>query len=236
MPVIVLLGIWKGAPWCYLLLVGALMASPPDIFEAARVDGASGARFWRNIVVPSVRPMLVFVCIFRVLAEAQMLTSVDLLTQGGPVNSTQLVSTYSQTMAFQYFEFGAACALGTLLGAALLLDRRRRLGRQQAGALGTSASKPGAFRRFAGITGPLSAALAPLQRSRAVWRQRWAGSRPGPRPDGAADGSRPLTATSSTSRVPPWLLGWRRGALVLVLGVAGFVAAGRRPAERGRGA
>jgi ABC-type sugar transport system permease subunit len=203
--VIVLLGIWKGAPWCYLLLVGALMASPPDIFEAARVDGASGARFWRYIVIPSVRPMLVFVCIFRVLAEAQMLTSVDLLTQGGPVNSTQLVSTYSQTMAFQYFEFGAACALGTLLGAALLLI---------AGA-GWAASKPGAFRRFAGITGPLSAALAPLQRSRAVWRQRWAGSRPGPRPDGAADGSPP--PTSSTSRVPPWLLGWQRGALVLVL-------------------
>ena len=53
-------------------------------------SGASGARFWRYIVIPSVRPMLVFVCIFRVLAEAQMLTSVDLFTQGGPVNSTQL--------------------------------------------------------------------------------------------------------------------------------------------------
>jgi ABC-type sugar transport system permease subunit len=151
--VIVLLGVWKGAPWCYLLLVGALMACPPDIFEAARVDGAGGARFWLNVVVPSVRPMLVFVCVFRVLAEAQMLTSVDLLTQGGPVNSTQLVSTYSQTLAFQYFEFGAACALGTLLGLVLLVIA----------AAGWAASQPRSFTRrlFRGRAGP--AALGPLR-------------------------------------------------------------------------
>ena len=204
--VIVLLGIWKGAPWCYLLLVGALMASPPDIFEAARVDGASGARFWRYIVIPSVRPMLVFVCIFRVLAEAQMLTSVDLLTQGGPVNSTQLVSTYSQTMAFQYFEFGAACALGTLLGAALLLI---------AGA-GWAASKPGAFSALRRHNRPPQRRLGPpptgpSDLAPAVGRVE-AGAQ-------ARRGGRRLatSSTSSTSRVPPWLLGWRRGALVLVL-------------------
>jgi ABC-type sugar transport system permease subunit len=201
--VIVLLGIWKGAPWCYLLLVGALMASPPDIFEAARVDGASGARFWLNIVVPSIRPMLVFLCIFRVLAEAQMLTSVDLLTQGGPVNSTQLVSTYSQTLAFQYFEFGAACALGTLLGVALLLVAMA----------GWAASKPGAFGHIAFVTRPVLSAVSPLQ---PAWA-RVAGqvgalrSRRPRRPSPAVGkGRRP------TSR--PNLTAWGRGTAVMLLG------------------
>ncbi|HTT89197.1 MAG TPA: ABC transporter permease subunit, partial [Acidimicrobiales bacterium] len=195
--VIVLIGIWKGAPWCYLLLVGALMACPPDIFEAARVDGASGARFWLNIVVPSIRPMLVFVCIFRLLAEAQMLTSVDILTQGGPVNSTQLVSTYSQTLAFQYFEFGAACALGTLLGIVLLLIALA----------GWAASRPGTFDRFAFLARPVSSAVASFQRgwegaAVRVWR-----------PSGK-EGEQFTRRTWSS----PGLAPWRRGATVVLLG------------------
>jgi multiple sugar transport system permease protein len=245
--VIVLLGVWKGAPWCYLLLVGALMACPPDIFEAARVDGAAGARFWRYIVLPSIWPMLVFVCIFRVLSEAQLLTSVDLLTQGGPVNSTQLLSTYSQTMAFQYFEFGAACALATLLGAALLLIA----------GTGWAASRPGAFDGVSTVTRPMASALAPLAQRLGTWRQRlltftagggpegrpssstptsspaaWSPAVPGPaasRPAGSRPAasspagsspaaSRPAGSRPAGSRPASVALGaWRRGALVFLL-------------------
>ncbi|HTW08686.1 MAG TPA: sugar ABC transporter permease, partial [Acidimicrobiales bacterium] len=109
--VIVGAGIWKGTPWCFLLLVAALNSCPPDIFEAGRVDGARGLSYWSRVVVPAVRAMLVFVTVFRIFAEAQTYTSVALLTQGGPVNATQLASTYDNTLAFQYFQFGEASAL-----------------------------------------------------------------------------------------------------------------------------
>ena len=119
--VIMIIGIWKGTPWCYLLLLGALGTSPVEVFEAGRMDGARGVSFWLHVVLPSVRPMLVFVTVFRVLAEAQTFTSVSLLTQGGPINGTELTPYYSYQLAFQYFQFGTASAMGTLLGAALLL-------------------------------------------------------------------------------------------------------------------
>ena len=118
---IVLIGIWKGTPWCYLLLLAALSTTSVELFEAARVDGARARFFWMHIVLPLVRPMLVFVIVLRVLAEAQTYTSVALLTQGGPYYSTQLASYYGYQLAFTSFEWGVACAMGTLLGAALLL-------------------------------------------------------------------------------------------------------------------
>jgi multiple sugar transport system permease protein len=217
--IIVLLGVWKGAPWCYLLLVGALMACPPDIFEAARVDGAAGARFWRYVAVPSIWPMLVFVCIFRVLAEAQLLTSVDLLTQGGPVNSTQLLSTYSQTMAFQYFEFGAACALATLLGVALLLIAGAGWVASRPGAAGW----PGVGGRFGAVTRPVALALASLGHKLDAWRQRRLTFTPADGPQRASSSSAPAASCAAASRpsaLRPALASLgaaRRGAIVFLL-------------------
>jgi ABC-type glycerol-3-phosphate transport system permease component len=119
--ILVVIGIWKGVPWCYLLLLGALSISPPEVFEAARIDGARGIVFWRRILIPAIRPMFVFVIVLRILIEAQNLTPVALLTGGGPSFTTQLSSYYGFDLGFNLFQFGEAAALGTLLGAALLI-------------------------------------------------------------------------------------------------------------------
>jgi ABC-type glycerol-3-phosphate transport system permease component len=119
--VLVVIGIWKGVPWCYLLLLGALSISPPEVFEAARIDGARGLVFWRRILIPAIWPMFVFVIVLRILIEAQNLTPVALLTGGGPSFTTQLSSYYGFDLGFNLFQFGEAAALGTLLGGALLI-------------------------------------------------------------------------------------------------------------------
>ena len=119
--ILVVIGIWKGVPWCYLLLLGALSSSPAEVFEAARIDGARGVVFWRRILIPAIRPMFVFVIVLRILAEAQNLTPVALLTGGGPSFTTQLSSYYGFEMGFSFFQFGEAAALGTVLGATLLV-------------------------------------------------------------------------------------------------------------------
>lgn len=119
--VIVFVGIWKGAPWCFLLMLAAFKTAPTQLFEAGRMDGARGLSYWRYVVVPTVWPMLVFVTIFRLFTEAQMAESVELLTQGGPFDATQLVGSYASNLAFMSFRFAESEALATATGAVLLL-------------------------------------------------------------------------------------------------------------------
>lgn len=199
--VIVVFGIWKGAPWCYLLLLGALSGCPEDVFEAARVDGARGVAFWWHVVVPSVRPMLAFVVVLRVIAEAQTYYSVALLTNGGPgfPGATELVGFYDNVLAFGFQNFGEATALGALVGAVLIAvalggwvlahprakPRRRYLaepGRPPAGPrtrLGAGAHLVSYLRRAlmtasAIVRAPRRPGLSTSRRRRAVFRRaRW---------------------------------------------------------------
>jgi len=119
--IVALLEVWKCSSWCWLLLVGALAASPTEVLEAGRVDGARGLRFWISVVLPTIRPMLIFVVVFRILAEAQTVSPVALLTQGGPYGGTLLSGFYAYTLGFSDFNFAAAAAFGTLIGMALLI-------------------------------------------------------------------------------------------------------------------
>ncbi len=118
---IVAIGIWKGAPWCFLLMLAALGGCPPETFEAGRIDGGRGWSYWRHVVLPAVWPMLIFVVIFRLFAETQMAQSVDLLTQGGPFGATDLLGSYANSLAFTSLQFPNAEALATLTGGVLLL-------------------------------------------------------------------------------------------------------------------
>lgn len=118
---IVFVGIWKGAPWCFLLMLAAFSTAPVQLFEAGRVDGARGVSYWRYVVIPTVWPMLVFVTIFRLFTEAQMVASVNLLTQGGPFDATQLIGSYATNLAFGSFLFAESEALATATGAVLLV-------------------------------------------------------------------------------------------------------------------
>ena len=158
--VILFVGIWKGAPWCFLLMLAALSTAPAQLFEAGRVDGARGLSYWRYVVIPVVWPMLVFVTIFRLFTEAQMAQSVDLLTGGGPFDATQLVGSYANDLAFMSLRFAESEALATGTGAVLLVL-----------ALGL-------------ICGPKLRSVAPMRRTgRSTWR---AISSPASTKDGAA--------------------------------------------------
>jgi len=121
--VIVAYGIWTGFPWCFLLLLGALSGCSEELFEAARVDGASGLTFWWRVVIPSIRSMFVLVVVLRIALETQAYTAVAALTNGGPSfpGGTDLVGFYDYKLAFGYYNFGAASAMGTLVGVFLVI-------------------------------------------------------------------------------------------------------------------
>jgi multiple sugar transport system permease protein len=113
--VIWLVGIWKGVGWSFVMFLAGLDGVPRETVEAGRVDGAREFTLWRRIVLPAIRPTMVFVFVLLVIGGTQVFTQVYLLTGGGPYNSTQVLFTYAWQQAFVNFEFGYAAAIASMM-------------------------------------------------------------------------------------------------------------------------
>ena len=112
-------GIWKGVGWSFVIFLAALDGVPREIVESARIDGATEPRVWRHVVIPSIRPTVIFVFVLLVIGAAQVFTQIYLMTAGGPYNSTQVLLTYMYQQAFTNFEFGYAAAVASLIAVVL---------------------------------------------------------------------------------------------------------------------
>jgi ABC-type sugar transport system permease subunit len=131
---LVIFNVWQMLGYYVVLLVAGLTQIPEEIYEAARLDGAGAVRQTVSITVPLLRNTLVFVLLMTVINSIQVFDPVYLLTQGGPVDSTNVLSFDIQRTAFQFGLAGEASAMafsllvllavvaGILMGAA----RRRR--------------------------------------------------------------------------------------------------------------
>ena len=117
--VIWLIGIWKGVGWSFIIFLAALDAVPRQLLESARIDGAGEPRVWRHVVLPAIRPAVMFVTVLLVIGAAQVFTQIYLVTKGGPYNSTQALMPYMYEQAFANFAFGYAAALASLLAVVL---------------------------------------------------------------------------------------------------------------------
>ena len=117
--VIWLIGIWKGVGWSFIIFLAALDGVPRQLLESARIDGAGEPRVWRHVVLPAIRPAVMFVTVLLVIGAAQVFTQIYLVTKGGPYNSTQALMPYMYEQAFANFAFGYAAALASLLAVVL---------------------------------------------------------------------------------------------------------------------
>jgi multiple sugar transport system permease protein len=115
--VVILLDVWKNAPWAAIILLAGLQNIPRELYEAARVDGASAWRTFYSVVLPLMAPLiftlLIFISTYRVI-------TFDLvygLTQGGPGHSTSLLSYQVYQLAFTglYYGYGSAVAVFAFL-------------------------------------------------------------------------------------------------------------------------
>ncbi|RKP56181.1 sugar ABC transporter permease [Cohnella endophytica] len=132
--VVWLVSIWKGAGWVMVLYLAALQSIPRSLYEAAEIDGARPAAAFLNITLPLVRPLTAYVIINLVNGAIQAFIQVYAITQGGPMDSTQLLNTYLYKQAFQYFDFGYASAISVCLGVlifALTYTQQRSIGRDR---------------------------------------------------------------------------------------------------------
>ena len=106
--------VWRMTPFMMIVSVAALRGVPRELREAANIDGAG---YWQQqfaIVLPLVRPTLMIVAVLDVIRLMQEMTLPWVLTKGGPVNATEVLSLYTYKLAFQRWDFGLASASGVL--------------------------------------------------------------------------------------------------------------------------
>ncbi len=112
---ILLIGIWLQVPFTFLILYNAILGIPQELFEAARVDGASKFQIFSKITVPIIMPAILISLLFRYIFAFRTFGEVWILTKGGPFRSTELLSVYLYKTGFVYFEFGNAAAVAWIM-------------------------------------------------------------------------------------------------------------------------
>ncbi|HEX6994959.1 MAG TPA: sugar ABC transporter permease [Gammaproteobacteria bacterium] len=103
--------VWKETPFVALLLLAGRLSIAPDLYQAARLDGAGAWRSFRHITWPLLKPLLLIVLIFRTIGAFRVFDAIYVLTGGGPANTTETLSIYAYKMLFQALEFGYGSAI-----------------------------------------------------------------------------------------------------------------------------
>ena len=118
------LGIWKGVGWNMVIFLAGLQSIPPDLYEAASVDGAGAWARFRYITLPLLRPVVHFVSVMLVIGAFGAFIPMFILTQGGPEHSTETLLTYGYNNAFSSFDFGYGAAVTYLFAAFVVRVQR----------------------------------------------------------------------------------------------------------------
>jgi raffinose/stachyose/melibiose transport system permease protein len=120
--------------WVFLvvLFLAAMQGISPDLYDAAKIDGAGRWQEFLHVTIPGIRPTLIFMLMMVAIWSFLVFDYVWLLTQGGPAGSSEVLGTYLYKQAFNRFEAGYASAIGltisafaaVIMGTVVLLRRR----------------------------------------------------------------------------------------------------------------
>ncbi|PAQ15820.1 ABC transporter [Bacillaceae bacterium SAOS 7] len=115
MPAVIIVTVWKGVGWAMIFYLDALKKIPPDLYEAASLDGASKWYQFRHITLPLISPTTFFLSIILAIDLLQAYDQIQILTQGGPSNSTRTLLYMYYQSAFEQFNVGEATAIATVI-------------------------------------------------------------------------------------------------------------------------
>jgi multiple sugar transport system permease protein len=120
---IIVINTWRGLPFYGITLLAGLQTVPPELYEAATIDGAGGWQRFRYVTLPLLQPIILIVTLFSVIFTFADFQLVYVLTHGGPQNATQLFATYAFDIAMGAGQLGlgASVALTMLPALALLI-------------------------------------------------------------------------------------------------------------------
>lgn len=117
---IIIATLWQYTGYFTMLVLSGLQAIPPDVTEAARIDGAHGLSLLRQVVLPLLSPTILFCLILSVIQSFQVFDQIYVMTDGGPGTSTLTLVYYLYQLGFEFFHFGHGAAVGVVLLAVLL--------------------------------------------------------------------------------------------------------------------
>jgi multiple sugar transport system permease protein len=115
LPAIIVFAVWKNFGYNMVIFLAALQSIPADLYEAARLDGASLWQEFRRITLPMLRPTLLLVSILTVAGYFQLFAEPYVMTQGGPLQSTVSVLYFMYEEGFKWWNLGSASAVAFLL-------------------------------------------------------------------------------------------------------------------------
>jgi multiple sugar transport system permease protein len=105
---------WKFTPFMMLVLYAGLQSMDRNLLEAGVIDGASGWNMIWHIILPTLRPLILFVLAIRLMDAFRFFDSIYVLTGGGPGTATETITMYTYQLGFRMLEIGKASALGII--------------------------------------------------------------------------------------------------------------------------
>jgi len=107
--------IWIGIPFNMILLTTGLTTIPQELYESSSIDGAGKGRSFIHITLPLLLPAIESILILGFIYTFKVFDLVYVMTAGGPVNATQMMSTYSYKMSFTLFKYSSGATVANLL-------------------------------------------------------------------------------------------------------------------------
>jgi multiple sugar transport system permease protein len=115
MPAIIVFAVWKNFGYNMLILLAGLQAIPDELYEAARIDGASSWRQFRHVTLPMLGPVMAMVNVLTIAGYFQLFAEPYVMTQGGPLQSTVSVLYFMYEEGFKWWNLGSASAVAFVL-------------------------------------------------------------------------------------------------------------------------
>ncbi len=115
MPALIIVSVWKLIGYNMVIFLSSLSSISQSMFEAAKIDGAGPVQTFINVTVPLLSPSIFFVVIITAISSFQIFDLIYLMTQGGPLDSTNVLVYSIYKNAFEYFNVGKASAIAYVL-------------------------------------------------------------------------------------------------------------------------
>jgi len=115
MPAIILFAVWKNFGYNMIIFLAGLQSIPDELYEAARIDGASIWRQFASVTLPMLSPVVMLVAILTIAGYFQLFAEPYVMTQGGPLQSTVSVLYFMYEEGFKWWNLGSASAVAFVL-------------------------------------------------------------------------------------------------------------------------
>jgi sn-glycerol 3-phosphate transport system permease protein len=112
---LVIVAVWKGLGYNTLVFIAGLQSIPKDIYEAAALDRSKPWTTFYRLILPMLSPTIFFLVIINMIGSFQVFETIAIMTQGGPVNTTNTLVYYIYEYGFRFFKIGYASAAGVIL-------------------------------------------------------------------------------------------------------------------------